>query len=39
VAYTGDNTVAVFNLETMEVTDKIPSGKQADGMALATFSE
>jgi type I restriction enzyme R subunit len=39
VAYTGDNTVAVFDLETMEVTDKIPSGKQADGIALATFSE
>lgn len=34
IAYTADSTVAVFDLQTLEVVGRIAAGKQADGMAL-----
>ena len=36
VAWTADNTLAVYDLQTLTVMGKIAAGKQADGMALVS---
>ena len=35
VAVAGENTVAVLDLKTLEVTARIPTGKGPDGLAWA----
>jgi YVTN family beta-propeller protein len=35
VAVAGDNSVAVIDLKTLEVTDRISRGSDPDGMAWA----
>jgi YVTN family beta-propeller protein len=33
VAVAGDNNIAVVDLKTLELTDRIPTGREPDGMA------